>query len=106
MKRVVTFGELMMRLATQHNERFGQARSLGLTYGGGEFNVAVSLSNYGMHTQFVSRFPDNDLGKSALEEVIRFKVNSNYSVIGGERLGVYFLEQGAGLRPSSVVYDR
>ncbi|WP_028375913.1 sugar kinase [Leeuwenhoekiella sp. MAR_2009_132] len=106
MKRVVTFGELMMRLATQHNERFGQARSLGVTYGGGEFNVAVSLSNYGMHTQFVSRFPDNDLGKSALEEVNRFKVNSDYSVIGGERLGVYFLEQGAGLRPSSVVYDR
>jgi 2-dehydro-3-deoxygluconokinase len=106
MERVVTFGELMMRLATRDNERFGQARSLGLTYGGGEFNVAVSLSNFGLPSQFVSRFPDNDLGKSALEEINRFKVNTDHIVFGGDRLGIYFLEQGAGLRPSSVVYDR
>jgi 2-dehydro-3-deoxygluconokinase len=106
MKKIVTFGELMMRLATQNNERFGQARSLGLTYGGGEFNVAVSLGNYGLNAQFVTRLPNNDLGKSALEEVNRFQVNADHILFGGDRLGVYFLEQGAGLRASSVVYDR
>ncbi|MGB3773790.1 MAG: PfkB family carbohydrate kinase, partial [Leeuwenhoekiella sp.] len=69
MSMVVTFGELMMRLATNGNERFSQARSLGLTYGGGEFNVAVSLKNFGLEAKFVSRLPENALGKSALEEV-------------------------------------
>ena len=106
MKKVVTFGELMMRLATCNNERFGQARSLGLSYGGGEFNVAVSLANYGLQSQFISRLPDNDLGQSALDEINRFKVNSDHIVFGGGRLGIYFLEQGAGLRASKVVYDR
>ncbi|MEH6406151.1 MAG: sugar kinase [Leeuwenhoekiella sp.] len=106
MKKVVTFGELLIRLATSSNERFSQARTLGLSYGGGEFNVAVSLAKFGLHSQFVSRLPDNDLGKCALDELNRFQVNSDHIVLGGERLGIYFLEQGAGLRPSNVVYDR
>lgn len=106
MNKVITFGELMMRLATQNHERFGQAQALGLSYGGGEFNVAVSLSNYGVSSQFITRLPDNDLGRSAQEQVNRFKINSGHIIFGGERLGLYFLEMGAGLRSSKVVYDR
>ena len=106
MNQIVTFGELMMRLATNDNECFSQARTLGLTFGGGEFNVCVSLKNYGLATKFVSRLPDNPIGKSALEEIHRFKINTDHLLFGGDRLGIYFLEKGAGLRPSKVIYDR
>src|SRR5690606_28413341 len=75
-------------------------------YGGGEFNVAVSLSNYGIPTEFVTRLPDNDIGKSALMEIRKRNVSSEHIVYGGERLGIYFLETGAGTRGSKVVYDR
>lgn len=106
MQKVVTFGEIMLRLSTERHLRFSQANAFKANYGGGEFNVAVSLSNYGIPTEFVTRLPDNDIGKSALMEIRKRNVSSENIVYGGERLGIYFLETGAGTRGSKVVYDR
>lgn len=106
MQKVVTFGEIMLRLSTEHHLRFSQANSFTAKFGGGEFNVAVSLSNYGVPTEFVTRLPDNDIGQSALMEIRKQNVSSKNIVYGGERLGIYFLENGAGTRGSKVVYDR
>lgn len=106
MQKVVTFGEIMLRLSTEHHLRFSQANSFMANYGGGEFNVAVSLSNYGVPTEFVTRLPYNDIGQSALMEIRKQNVSSENIVYGGERLGIYFLETGAGTRGSKVVYDR
>lgn len=106
MNKVVAFGEIMLRLSTEGNLRFSQAKSFTATYGGGEFNVCVSLANYGMASEFVTRLPENDIGASALKEIRKMNVESKNSVYGGERLGTYYLETGAGLRGSSVVYDR
>lgn len=106
MQKVVTFGEIMLRLSTERHLRFSQANGFMANYGGGEFNVAVSLSNYGIPTEFVTRLPDNDIGRSALMEIRKRNVSSQNIVYGGERLGIYFLETGAGTRGSKVVYDR
>lgn len=106
MQKVVTFGEIMLRLSTEHHLRFSQANFFMANYGGGEFNVAVSLSNYGIPTEFVTCLPDNDIGKSALMEIRKHNVSSENIVYGGERLGIYFLETGTGTRGSKVVYDR
>jgi len=103
---VVTFGEIMMRLATPAYLRFSQAPHLELTYGGGEANVAVSLSNYGLATQFVTRLPDNDMAQRAINELRGLGVGTQYIVRGGERIGIYFLESGASQRASKVTYDR
>lgn len=105
-KKVVTFGEIMLRLATPGYQRFTQAGSFEVTYGGGEANVAVSLANYGFDAYFVTRLPKNEIGDSCLNYVRRFGVNTGYIKMGGERLGIYFLEAGASQRPSKVVYDR
>lgn len=106
MQKVVTFGEIMLRLSTERHLRFSQANFFMANYGGGEFNVAVSLSNYGIPTEFVTRLPENEIGKSALLEIRKRNVSSENIVYGGERLGIYFLETGAGTRGSKVVYDR
>ncbi|MCL5245365.1 sugar kinase [Cellulophaga sp. 20_2_10] len=106
MKKVVTFGEIMLRLSTDRHLRFSQANNFTATYGGGEFNVAVSLANYGLEAEFVTRLPDNDLGRTALMEIKKRNVLANNVAFGGDRLGVYFLETGAGTRGSKVVYDR
>ena len=106
MQKVVTFGEIMLRLSTERHLRFSQANFFMANYGGGEFNVAVSLSNYGMSTEFVTRLPNNDIGQSALMEIRKRNVSSEHIVYGGDRLGIYFLETGAGTRGSKVVYDR
>ena len=103
---VVTFGEIMMRLATPGHLRFSQAPHLELTYGGGEANVAVSLANYGLQTQFVTRLPNNDLAQCAINELRGLGVGTGHIVRGGERIGVYFLESGASQRASKVIYDR
>jgi len=103
---VVTFGELMMRLATPGFLRFSQAPYLELTYGGGEANVAVSLANYGLATQFVTRLPKNDIGQRAINELRGIGVGTEHIVRGGERIGIYFLESGASQRASKVTYDR
>lgn len=106
MNKVVTFGEIMLRLSTEGHFRFSQAKSFTATYGGGEFNVAVSLTNYGVNTEFVTRLPDNEIGRCALQEMRKMNVGSQNVIFGGERLGTYYLETGAGTRGSNVVYDR
>ncbi|MCT4566067.1 MAG: sugar kinase [Maledivibacter sp.] len=106
MKKVVTMGEIMLRLSTPGYGRFVQAESFDVVYGGGEANVAVSLANYGLDAHFVSKLPKNPIGDSALNHLRRFGVNSDYIARGGNRVGIYFLETGASMRPSKVVYDR
>ena len=106
MKKVVTFGEIMLRLAPPGFLRFSQTNSFDAIYGGGESNVAVSLANYGIPVDFVTRLPDNDIGRCALMEMRKRGVNTDNIVFGGERLGIYFLETGAVSRGSKVVYDR
>lgn len=106
MKRVVTFGEIMMRLSPAGNLRFSQANSLDVIYGGGESNVAVSLANYGISVDFVTRLPDNDLGSCAMMEMRKRGVSTEHIIYGGDRLGIYFLETGSVSRGSKVVYDR
>mgnify|MGYP003675467592 FL=1 len=106
MKKVVTFGEIMLRLAPQEFLRFSQANSFDVVYGGGESNVAVSLANYGIPVDFVTRLPKNDIGECALMEMRKRGVNTQNIIFGGDRLGIYFLETGAVSRGSKVVYDR
>ncbi len=106
MKRVVTFGEIMLRLAPQDGTRLLQFPSLQATFGGAEANVAVSLANFGMDAAFVSKVPENPIGAAAVAQLKGFGVDASYVLQGGERLGVYYLEKGAGPRPSLCVYDR
>ena len=106
MKKVVTFGEIMLRLTPPGWKRFSQANSFEAIYGGGESNVAVSLANYGVPVDFVTRLPKNDIGRCALMEMRKRNVGTDHIVYGGDRLGIYFLEIGAVSRGSKVVYDR
>jgi len=106
MKKVVTFGEVMLRLAPQGFLRFSQANNFDVVYGGGESNVAVSLANYGIDVDFVTRLPKNDIGECAMMEMRKHGVGVDKIVWGGDRLGIYFLETGAVSRGSKVVYDR
>lgn len=105
-KKVVTFGEIMLRLSPPGYERFVQAEKFNLVYGGGEANVAVSLANYGLDSYFVTKTPQHEIGQAAVNHLRRFGVNTSYIARGGERLGIYFLEMGASQRPSKVIYDR
>jgi len=106
MKKIVTFGEIMLRLSPPGFKRFSQTYSFDVVYGGGESNVAVSLANYGMSSSFVSRIPQNDIGECAIMELRKRGVDTHQVIRGGERLGIYFLETGAVSRGSKVVYDR
>ncbi len=106
MKKTVTFGEIMLRLKSPGHERLFQSPALEATFGGGESNVAVSLSCFGRQTKFVSVVPDNPIGNSALNELRKFGVDISPVKYAGGRLGIYFLETGANQRPSKVVYDR
>lgn len=104
--KVVTFGEIMLRLTPPDFKRIIQANSFNAIYGGGEANVSVSLANYGFDAAFVTKLPRNPIGQAALNELRRFGVNTKYIVRGGQRLGIYFCENGASQRPSNVIYDR
>jgi 2-dehydro-3-deoxygluconokinase len=104
--KVITFGEIMLRLATPDNLRFSQATNLEATFGGGEANVAVSLANYGIPVEFVSILPPNDIGEACLMNLKKYGVGINFIQKGGERLGIYFVEKGAVNRASKVIYDR
>ena len=106
MKKVVTFGEIMLRLSPPGNLRFSQANNFDVVYGGGESNVAVSLANYGVPVEFVTRLPQNDMGACAMMEMRKRGVGTQHIAYGGDRLGIYFLETGAVSRGSKVVYDR
>src|SRR6056300_738493 len=106
MKKVITFGEIMLRLAPPGYLRFSQSTSFDVVYGGGESNVAVSLANYGVPVEFVTRLPQNDLGDCAMMEMRKRGVETEFMIYGGDRLGIYFLETGAVSRGSKVVYDR
>jgi 2-dehydro-3-deoxygluconokinase len=106
MKRVVTFGEIMLRLATPDYLRFSQSNNLVSTFGGGEANVAVSLANYGIAADFVTRLPQNDIAEWCISELRKRNVETQHIIRGGKRVGIYFLETGAVARPSKVVYDR
>ncbi len=106
MKKVVTFGEIMLRLSPQGFLRFSQANNFDVVYGGGESNVAISLANYGIPVDFITRLPKNDIGECAMMELRKRGVNVDNIIYGGDRLGIYFLETGAVSRGSKVVYDR
>ena len=106
MAKIVTCGEIMLRLATPDHLRFGQSKELVATFGGGEANVAVSLANYGEDVEFVTRLPKNDIAVACVRELRGFGVGVSNIVYGGERMGIYFLETGAVARPSKVIYDR
>ena len=105
-KKVVCFGEIMLRLSPPGYLRFEQARSFDAVYGGGEANVAVSLANYGLDASFVTKVPANAIGQAAVNEMRRCGVDTRFMLRGGDRLGIYFLEKGASQRPSRVIYDR
>ena len=105
-KKVVTFGEIMLRLAPEGYMRFVQAESYGATYGGGEANVAVSLANYGLDASFVTKLPSHEIGQAGINALRRLGVQNSDIVRGGDRVGIYFLEKGASQRPSKVIYDR
>ncbi len=104
--KVVTLGEIMLRLSTPNFKRFIQADSFDVTYGGGEANVAVTLCNYGLQGTFVTKIPDNSIGQAAINHLRKYGVDTQYIVRGGKRLGIYFLETGASLRASQIIYDR
>ena len=106
MKKVVSFGEIMLRLATPGYNRFIQSPYLNATFGGGEANVAVSLANYGIPTEFVTRLPQNDIAEWCLSDLRKYNVGTDNIIRGGSRVGIYYLETGAVARASKVVYDR
>lgn len=105
-KKVVTLGEIMLRLSTPGYERFVQAESFDAIYGGGEANVAVSLANYGFDAYYVTKVPEHEIGQAAVNSLRRYGVNTDYIERGGDRLGIYYSETGASARPSKVIYDR
>ena len=106
MQKVITFGEIMLRLSTPDYLRFSQAKAYNASFGGGEANVAVSLANYGIKTEFITRLPQNDVADACLMDLRSHGVGINNVIRGGDRMGIYFLETGAVARPSKVIYDR
>ena len=105
-ERVLTFGEIMLRLSPPNFQRITQARNFDVIYGGGEANVAVSLANFGIPVEYVTRLPNNEIGEACIQYLRQFGVNTNKIVKGGVRIGIYFLEMGASIRASKVIYDR
>lgn len=106
MAKVVTMGEIMLRLSTPGHEKFIQADEFDVCYGGGEANVAVSLANYGHEVDYITKVPKNPIGECAVAALRKMNVGTGNIAYGGERLGIYFLETGAAMRASNVVYDR
>lgn len=105
-KKVVTFGELMLRLSPEGYYRFVQAEKFIASFGGAEANVSVSLANYGFESVFVSKFPDHEIGQCAVNSLRKYGVDTSRIIRGGKRIGIFFVEKGASQRPSKVIYDR
>ena len=105
-KKVITFGEIMLRLSSPNFKRFVQSDSFDVSFGGAEANVAVSLANYGIESSFVSKLPENEIGQAAIDNLRRFGVGTSHIVRGGKRIGIFYLETGASQRSSKVIYDR
>ena len=106
MASVVTFGEIMLRLSPPSNLRFVQTDSFDVRFGGGEANVSLALSNFGVETSFITKLPNNDIGQACINELRRFGVDTSNIIFGGDRIGIYFFEKGASQRGSKVIYDR
>lgn len=106
MARIITFGEIMLRLSSPERKRFLQSDCFDVVYGGGEANVAVSLANYGHEAYFVTKLPNHEIGQCALNALRRYGVHTDFISRGGNRLGIYYLESGSAMRPSKVIYDR
>jgi len=106
MNKIITFGEIMLRLAPENYLRFTQSEKFLSTYGGAEANVAVSLSNFGENAFFVSKLPTHEIGQSAVNSLRKFGVDTSFITRGGDRVGIYYCEKGASQRPSKVIYDR
>lgn len=106
MGKIVTLGEIMLRLSTPGHSRFIQSDSFDVVYGGGEANVAVSCANYGHEAYFVTKLPKHEIGQAAVNALRRFGVHTDYITRGGDRIGIYYLESGSAMRPSKVIYDR
>ena len=106
MKKVVTFGEIMLKLSTIGHQRFVQSKQMNVEYAGAEANVAVSLANFDIPVSFVSKVPDNDFGQAACDTLRTYGISTEFVVKGGQRMGIYFAEKGASQRPSKVIYDR
>lgn len=105
-EKVVTLGEILLRLTTQDSERFSQAQQLEITYGGSEANIAATIAHLGMWSSFVTAVPDNEIGRSAIDFMRKNGVHTGYMLKQGPRLGIYFAETGHSIRPSKIVYDR
>lgn len=105
-KKIVTFGEIMLRLSPRDNQRFVQANSFEINYGGAEANVAVALANYGFSSNFVTALPNNEIGQAAINSLRKYGVDTRIILRQGNRIGIYYLEHGASQRPSNVIYDR
>ena len=106
MAKIVTLGEIMLRLSPEGNDRFIQSESFRIIPGGGEANVAVSVANYGHEAYFVSKLPKHEIGQIAVNALRRYGVNTDFIARGGDRVGLYYAETGASMRPSKVIYDR
>ena len=106
MGKIVTFGEIMLRLTTPNHQRIAQVTSFNVSFGGAEANVAVSLANYGLQSEYVTCLPKNDLGQFVLMDLRKYGVGISQIIMGGDRLGIYFIETGSVVRPSKVIYDR
>ena len=106
MAKIVTMGEIMLRLSPEGNDRFIQSESFRIIPGGGEANVAISCANYGHDCYFVSKLPKNEIGQIAVNALRRYGVNTQFIARGGDRIGLYYAETGASMRPSKVIYDR
>ena len=106
MSKIITLGEIMLRLSPSANDRFIQSDSFRVIWGGGEANVAVSCANYGHEAFFVSKLPTHEIGQAAVNALRRYGVNTDFIARGGNRVGIYYCETGASMRPSKVIYDR
>ena len=104
--KIITFGELMLRLSPDNNERFTQAHSYEAVYGGGEANTAVSLANFNVDTRYVTKLPNHTIGQSAVNSLRQYGVDVSRIVRGGDQIGIYFLEKKTSQRPTNVIYNR